>query len=495
MDSEYYPELVQKLCNLPQETEWVEFKRNNSDPLRIGELISALSNSAHLSQKEYGWLVWGIEDKSHQIVGTTFVPEKEHKGQEPLVNWLQRLLSPKIPIEFIPCKVSNNDIVILKIPAAQNQPTRFRGKASIRIGSSCKSLNDYPEHERKLWLGFEKKPFEKRPAVIGLRPKEVINLLDCDSFFELLCEPKPSDLDSVLAKLRHEDFLKEDDAGRWSITNLGAILFAKDLNNFQELKRKPLRLIQYNGNDRTVPQPYRFEYCNGYAVSFSELIKKLETLIPPREIIRQGLRSKIPVYPKFVIRELIANAMIHQDFFDTKTVLHFEVFDNRIEITNPGKPLVEISKLLNVPPKTRNEAMSAFMRRIGVCEEAGTGIDKVVQETEKFRLPPPLWEIHEDAFRVKIFAFQDFKPKNFTDNIRACYLHSCLKFSKGEAMTNTSLRKRFGIEEKNRSQVSRVIKNALSKDLIKPKSTSKGKRYAQYLPYWAPLDELPEYFP
>lgn len=100
--SEYLTSLVQELCKLPTETEWLEFKKNYAAPQDIGDYVSALANSAALWGKAFAYMVWGIENESHQIVGTTFSPGNAKVGNEELENWLLRLLNPKIPFRYCP---------------------------------------------------------------------------------------------------------------------------------------------------------------------------------------------------------------------------------------------------------------------------------------------------------------------------------------------------------------------------------------------------------
>ena len=90
------------------------------------------------------------------------------------------------------------------------------------------------------------------------------------------------------------------------------------------------------------------------------------------------------------VRELVANALIHQDFSVTGAGPMVEIFDGRIEITNPGEPLVDTRRFLDNPPASRNEALTSLMRRFDICEERGSGIDKVVAEVERHQLPAPL---------------------------------------------------------------------------------------------------------
>lgn len=484
MDENHLNRLIHELRALPAETSWVEFKENNTDPEMIGDLISAMSNAAAMSGKATAWVVWGIRDSDHAIVGTNFVPSAAKKGNQDLQSWLIQMLSPALPIQFHHGEVSGHRVVILEIPPATQRPTAFRGKETIKIGSVNKPLKNLPETERLLWQSFENTPFEKQLCAVDQSGEDVLKLLDYPSYFLLLELPLPRSPESILESLASEDFIQANEAGRWNITNLGAILFARDLKDFSKIARKAVRLVVYDGKGRLKTQREQ-EGRKGYAVGFEGLIEYLKALLPQNEVIGTALRKNLPVYPDLAIRELIANAIIHQDFSITGSGPMVEVFDDRLELSNPGIPLGDIKRLLDQAPRSRNEALAAFMRRIGVCEERGSGVDKVVAETEFFQLPPPRWEISGETARAILFAPKDFKDMDKEDRIYACYLHACLKYVMREEMTNTSLRERFGIEERNSATASRIIAAAVEAGMVKPYDLKQGKRNARYVPAWA----------
>ena len=201
--------------------------------------------------------------------------------------------------------------------------------------------------------------------------------------------------------------------------------------------------------------------------------------------IEQALRKQVPVFPPLAIRELIANALINQDFYQTGTGPLIEIFSNRIEITNPGAPLISMNRLLDTPPKSRNELLASLMRRIGFCEERGSGIDKVVFQTELHQLPAPLFEAPGDNMRAVLYAHKPFRQMDKGDKLRAAYLHACLRYVERDFMSNTSLRKRFGIEEKNSAIASRIIKDTLEAGLIVPFDEESSRKYMKYIPIWA----------
>ena len=227
------------------------------------------------------------------------------------------------------------------------------------------------------------------------------------------------------------------------------------------------------------------EGSKGYAAGFEGLIGFVTNLLPTNEVIGQAFRRQVPMFPELAIRELVANAIIHQDFHLTGTGPMVEIFSHRMEITNPGLPLVQTDRFLDSPPRSRNEALASFMHRIGVCEERGSGVDKVVFQTEFYQLPAPLFETSDDHTRAVLFAHRELKEMDKTDRIRACYLHACLRYVQRDYMTNTTLRERFGIDEKNSAVASRLIKEALDAGLIVSYDKNAGRKYMKYLPGWA----------
>lgn len=480
-----YPErLVRELTRLPAETQWVEFKTNNADPEMIGKRISALSNSATLDGQDKAWMVWGVEDETHEIVGTTFTPSTAKKGNENLEAWLVRCLEPRLNIRFNSLSIDDKPVVLLEIPAATNSPTRFSGTEWIRVGSTTHPLRDHGEKEAELWRQFDRQPFETLIALTDCSAEQVVALLDYPAYFDSIDMPLPADRRQVLARLIEDRLIVANAAGHFDVTNLGAILYARRLADFPTVARKAVRVVVYGGRDRIRTEREQ-EGSRGYAPGFEGLMEWIDGQLPRNEVIGKALRQNVPLYPELAVRELVANALIHQDFSIDGAGPMVEIFDGRIEITNPGAPLIDIDRLLDHAPRSRNEALARFMRRIGICEERGSGVDKVVFETELNQLPPPVWERQDGAFRVVLFAPKALRDMDRNEKIHACYLHACLRYVRREPVTNTSLRERFGIASGNAATASRIIKDALDAGVIKPYEEGQAKKVARYLPFWA----------
>jgi len=418
--SQYLADLVRELCLLPNETEWVEFKRNNDDPEEIGEYISALANSAALQERPYAYLVWGIDDKTHDVVGTTVNPREARKGAEELESWLLRKLVPKLEFYFHEASVDGKRVVVLEIERTARQPVQFGGIEYIRVGSYKKPLKEYAEKERALWRLFDRTPFEDGVASENLSQDEVVELLDHAKYFNLVGRPEPAQREQILSALSDERLIKRNDAGMWNITNLGAILFAKELKRFSSLERKAARVIVYEGNDRTSTIGEQVG-TRGYANGFRGLIAHIEGRLPANEVIERSLRRTVPMYPTIAIRELVANALIHQDFSIRGAGPTVEIFKDRMEITNPGAPLLVTERFLDLPPRSRNEALASIMRRMGICEERGSGIDKVVQATEVSQLPAPLFAVRGESTLAVLYAHRPPGRMDGDERHRDCY--------------------------------------------------------------------------
>jgi len=300
--NDYLAGLVRELCKLPCETEWIEFKGSNKHPQEIGEYLSALANAAALNGKANAYMVWGIEDQTHNLVGTDFLPSAAKKGNEPLESWLLRLLKPKIHFTFYELQIDGKAIVLLEIGRAFRHPVRFQSEAFIRIGQVKKPLKDAPERERELWRILDQTPFENLLAMERISSDEALRLLDYSAYFDLLEQALPSGRDGILDALKRDSLI------------------------------------------RTRPQGF------------------------------------------------------------TRTVL---------------------------------------------------------------------------------FAHKSLAVMDRAERVRACYLHACLKYVSREFLTNTSLRQRFGVEEKNKAAVSRYIREAVDAEVIKPFNEDASRKLMKYVPYWA----------
>ncbi len=477
--------LLKFLLNQGRECEWIEFKENNFDPVIIGKTLSALSNSAFLHDEAYGYLIYGIKNESLEIIGTSYKPKIHKVGNQEVENWLATQLDPRIDFRIIEFDTSEGRVVFFRVDATRVRPVSFKGNEFIRIGSYTKRLKEHPEMERKIWGKASRESFETQKSEVNLTDDQILSLLNYTTYFDLTEQPLPSNKESLLTKLEEEKLIVSEKNGTKAITNLGAILFAKDLKHFTYLQRKAVRVIIYKGKNRLITIK-ELEERKGYAAGFEELVHYINDQLPTHEQIEKTLRKKIHVFPTIAIRELVANMLIHQDFDISGTGPMVEIFSDRIEVSNPGKPLINTLRLLDHNPRSRNEKLAYFMRRIKVCEERGSGIDKVVAATETNNLPAPNFIYEDQYFKTILYGPKSLKQMTKRDKVRTTYLHSCLKYISSEVMTNESLRSRLGIKKANYPLASRIIKETLKEELIKPSDPdNKAPKHSSYIPFWA----------
>lgn len=229
----------------------------------------------------------------------------------------------------------------------------------------------------------------------------------------------------------------------------------------------------------------------GYASLYENLLTVLRGLLPKNEAILHDLREEMPMYPAIALREIVANAPVHQDFAVRGSGgPMIEIFSDRLVVRNPGNPLVAPDRFLN-QDRARNEKMVDLMRRMKICERSGSGVDKALEAVESMQPPAPEFRIdrHEDLSVgetvVTLFAPKDYSKMNIDERVKAAYWHAAFLFIPNERMSNSSLRARFGLDEGASSGVSLVIKRAISDRRIKVEDPNVGSKAMRYVPWWA----------
>ena len=450
----------------------------------IGKLISGISNAARIAGKESGYVVWGVRNADHAVVGTTFDATTASHKRQPLEFWLNQRLRPSVAFSFQAVEHPQGRVVLLEVPAAPTAPVEFERTAYDRIGSATPRLADSPDRQRALWDQLRPYAWETGVAQPFASEDAVLAQLDVESYFKLLRLPTPGGVERTLSALEQDRLISPDVGGKWNVSNLGAILLAKDLRDFEpRLARKAIRFVAYDGDDRTATVTHREDFFRGYANGFEGLNAHVNTLLPAREDGDSPIRDARILVPPVAIREVVANALIHQDMTISGAGPTIELFKNRLEITNPGTPLVAPERFIDYPPRSRNEALASLMRRFGLCEEIGTGVDKVITAAEQGRLPPPEFRAEESATRTILFGPRRFAQMTAEERHRACYQHTVLRYLRGSRMRNATLRERFGVAEHNSAQISGVIRHALDANLIRPADRTRPR--SGYVPFWA----------
>jgi ATP-dependent DNA helicase RecG len=441
---------------------------NQFDTKKLFRYCVALANEGG------GKLILGVTDRRpRRVVGTqAFLDTEEMKAR--LVDWFN------LRIEVETVGHADGRVLIFHVPSRPiASPLHYEGAYLMRAGESLVGMT--PDQLRRIF--DEGSPdFLARIALSDLSPDRIVSLLDTQSYFDLLALPYPPRRESVLERFADEGLVR-DRAGRYDVTNLGALLFAKDLRDFDLLARKAPRVVVYEGKGKFVIRSDQTR-VKGYAAGFEDLIDYVNGQLPSNEIIGRALRETTRMFPGIAVRELVANALIHQDLDATGTSVSVEVYSDRMEITSPGQPYLSTERFID-GYRSRNESLASLMRRLRICEEQGSGVDKTIKSVEEFQLPAPDFRATETHTVSVLFAHKNFEGMGREERVRACYQHCCLRWVMNERMTNQSLRERFKLDEAKADQASRIIRDTVDAGKIKPEDATSSKRYARYIPYWA----------
>jgi len=471
--------LSKSLSPIPQELNELDWKSELSDKSeRLAKHISAFAN-----HREGGFLVFGINND-----GTTNALEKTQIDDivQKLGNIARNNLAQQLSVEHHVTTFKEKPVLIIHIPEYNNKPVYLRaGSVYDSYKRSAGQTVKVSQNEVKQMIaestGFE---FELQTALSNTKDDEVLKLLDYDSYFSLQEKRLPDTKSGILQMLVNEDLLKKS-FDKYDILNLGAILFAKDLKYFKDLKRKAIRVIVYKDTSR-INALKEQEGNRGYASGFEGLVNYILDQLPSNEIIEKAIRKKVKLYPEKAIREFVANALIHQDLSEKGSGVMIEIFSDRIEITNPGVPLVDVNRFLDTAPKSRNETLASLMRRLNICEERGSGIDRAIESIEEFQLPAPKFIKGDSYTRIIMYAPTMLTRMSNEDRVRACYQHTCLHYINNQLVNNQSIRKRFNIDKNNVSFASKIISDTIDAGFVKASDPgSSSKKFASYIPFWA----------
>jgi ATP-dependent DNA helicase RecG len=465
------PEQIDIWRSAPSEGHRLEFKeaRTQLDNKKLYRYCVAIANEGG------GHLILGVSDSPPRpVVGTSaFNNPLEMESK------LFQAVGFRVDIE----EVNHPDgrVLVFHVPSRpRGTAYHFEGAYLMRSGGSLVPMSE--DQLRRVfaegtpdWLeGYSKQ---------RMSDQDVVEILDTQTFFDLLRMPYPTDRRGIMERLVQERLVDQEVDG-YAVRRLGALLLARRLKDFEDLSRKAPRVVVYPGTNKLET---RLDQAGekGYAVGFQALVGFIMGQLPRSEVIEGAIRKESTLVPEITIRELVANALVHQDFGIGGASMIVEVYANRVEISNPGEPIVPVERFID-GYQSRNERLADLMRRMGVCEEKSSGIDKVVHAAEVYQLPAPDFRAEYRRTVAVLFGPRDFENMDREERIRACYQHCALKWVMAEHMTNQSLRERFHLPESKSASVSQVIAQAIEAGVIKSdEKVGMSRKFARYLPFWA----------
>ncbi len=465
------PEQIDLWRSAPSEDQHLEFKeaKTQFDNKKLYKYCVAIANEGG------GRLILGIANKPPRPV----VGSAAFNNPVQMADKVFEAIGFRVDIEEVPHP--DGRVLVFHIPSRpRGTAYHLDGAYWMRSGEDLVPMSE--DRLRHIfseggpdWLEESTKQY--------LEADRIIELLDTQAFFELLKMPYPTDREGVLDRLIQERLI-DNTSGGFAIRRLSAILLAKRIEDFPELSRKSPRVVVYTGTNKLETKLDQIG-TKGYAVGFQGLVRFVMSQLPQNEVIENALRKEVKLVPEVSIRELVANALIHQDFRISGASMMVEIYSNRVVISNPGEPVVPVERFID-GYQSRNERLADLMRRMGICEEKSSGIDRVIHEAEAFQLPAPDFRASHLRTVVTIFGPKDFEAMDRDDRIRACYQHCTLKWVMGERMTNQTLRDRFKLPEAKSAIISQIIAASIEAGVIKAdERVGTSRKYARYLPFWA----------
>ena len=406
---------LDELLRLPAETEWVEFKHNNGNPQEIGEYLSAISNGAALHGERTGYLVWGIADGTHAVLGTTFRPKQAKKGNENLENWLLHQLIPRIDFTIHEFERNGAPLVLFEVQAANSMPVRFGGEAYIRVGSYKKKLKEFPEKERRLWqILSESREDWSAGTVEGATLADLV----------------PEAVAFARAQYRQKFPQQAAGAGTWDdstflnkakvclggkVTRAALLLLGKA--EAAHLLSPAQRLITWVLRDaQKLEMDYR-HFDVPFVLAGERVFQNIRNLTV--RYLKSGTLFPIEVtqYDPWVMRETLHNCIAHQDYpmggrinvVETPDTLFFTNLGSFI----PGS--VEEMIRSDAPPEVyRNPFLAQAMVNLNMIDTIGSGIKRMFTRQWERSFPMPDYVL-DDPKKVAVRLTGAVLDENYTE--------------------------------------------------------------------------------
>jgi ATP-dependent DNA helicase RecG len=405
---------LDELRRLPAETEWVEFKHNNENPQEIGEYLSALSNGAALHGRRTGYLVWGIEDGTHAVLGTTFQPRRAKKGNEDLESWLLRQLSPRIDFAIHEFERDRAPVVLIAVQAANSTPVRFSGEAYVRVGSYKKKLKEFPEKERRLWQLLSESSGDWSAQVV-----EGATLADLDpaavTFARAQYRQKSSPQATEIDSWDDRTFLNKAKVCVGGQVTRTALLLLGKPESAHLLSPAQARVTWVLRDEKKQEKDYQ-HFDLPLILAGDKVLQRIRNLTIRQLPSGTLFPHEVTQYDPWVMRESLHNCIAHQDYSLGGRINVVETPDTLL-FTNMGAFIpgsVEEMIQSDAPPEVyRNPFLAQAMVNLNMIDTIGSGIKRMFTRQRERSFPLPDYEL-DDPKRVAVRLTGQVLDENYT---------------------------------------------------------------------------------
>ena len=475
-----FEDLIRNLISLPHEYEWLDFKGNWFSKDEIGEYISAISNGAALCGREYGYVVWGVDDTSHEIIGTTVNFDKDI-DHEPYKHYLARNLKPSVTFEVEDVQVDGKRLVLLTVPAAKSVPTKFLSQAFIRIGSSKEKLAKFPEWEIRLL------------NVLSNGIPTIVNTAAPDYAQELTFEKLFMYYGAKGIELRRETFKKSlkllTADGRYNIM----ALLLSDANDI------PIRVSVFSGKSKADALFSVKEYGNSCILYAMDKILEYGdaiNIIQADERGRISERKDVPLFDYEAFHEAILNAFIHNKWLGLNAPM-ISVFTDRIEILSHGGIGLEqdMEGFFNGVSIPVNEVLASIFLQLRLSERSGRGVPKIVGAygRESIRIEKNFIVVTIPFNRINVTPFELNEGNPTLDPTLKPTINPTLKLTKVQSAILGEISKNPNITQAELASLLKYQRSSISESMSKLQTLGILKRVGgKKTGYWEIMNNLDE---
>lgn len=360
----------------------LEYKRDLSSPAAALRTLVAFANAAG------GRLVVGVEDGARAVVGV----EKPLDLEERIANLVADSIEPRLlpEIEIVPWRKSY--VVVVTVHPSALRPHHLRSEGSargtyVRLGSTNRAADAALIAELSRRIGAE--GFDEEP--LADLDSEAIDFGAASQCFAERRPLRKKDLESLGLVRRFE--------GRTVPTTGGILLFGQD-----RLARFPdahLQAGRFAGTDRASLVD-RAELTAYPVLAIEQAVGFVERTTRLGMAVGRVRRRDLPAVPPAALREVLVNAVVHADYAQRGAPIRVAVFDDRIEVENPGilLPGLTMDDLRDGVSRVRNRVVARVFKELGLVEQWGTGVQRTIAACEAAGLPAP--EFAELGFRFRV---------------------------------------------------------------------------------------------
>ncbi len=386
MNTAELTELINELCALPKENEWVEFKTGNvTTNDKLGQYLSGLSNAACIANQSYGYLVFGTNDDTHNMEGTNYRFKNRKEGNEELELWIRRFLSPSIKFDHFICDYNSNHIELFRIPAAIGEPTNFKNHPFIRFDSSLTDLKKYPHYLRAIYNS------------------------QTDWSAQIIDKATINDLEPISIKIAREKYKEKntnaafyDDIDNWSnkifldklkitidgkITNTAIILLGKP--ETAHFISPAVAQITWKLNTQEIAYEH---FSMPFFTEVNMILSKIRNVKYKFFPNNQLVSAEVMKYDSEVILEALNNCIAHQDYSRHSRILLTEQI-NKLIFSSEGSffegTAEDYTAGEKTPKKYRNKWLAEAMVSLNMIDSLGYGIHKMYKSQCKRYFPLP----------------------------------------------------------------------------------------------------------